>query len=224
MQLTLNGQLYRFTPLKKFRTQLNLPPEFGVALFEPKNRPNLGSIEGAGPQLAAIRAQVLAAAPHRLNISQLMPAAKDIARAFHLALLRENATIGLHPPEVDFAAAGFSDVLHAVAYRLVQAQHTGTPLNFDAVYQDWLDDSVRVSAATYHYANHGQVLSVRIVNNIYGRVGLTVTTGGQTYYVQDTSQACPAASFMDDLCREVSKKLSAALVSGPDTAFAAANK
>lgn len=222
MQLTLNGQRRHFTSLKKFSAEYNLPSEFGVAFFEPKNRPNLGSIDGAGPQLAAIRQDVLAVVPANLMIDQLLPAVKQIAFSFRLALERENNRIGLHPPEVDFAAAGFADVLQAVAYRLVQLQPSGAALDFDAVYQGWLDDSVRVSVAESHYAHNGEDFLVRLVNNIYGRVGLIVTVAGQTHYVQDTSQACPAASFMDDLCRDVSHKLGAAL-NRPRTASAAAD-
>lgn len=211
MQLTINGHRCNFIPLKKFRTKYHLPDEFGVALFEPKNRPNLGSIDGAGPQLAAIRVQVLEAIPATLSASQLMPAVENIVMAFHVAMRRENAKIKLHPPEIDFAVAGFHDVLQAVAYRLVQLQYAGISFDFDSVYQNWLDDSVRVSTAEYRYPHNGEDYLVRLVNNIYGRVGLIVTVVGQTCYVEDTSQACPATGFMDDLCRDVSDKLCALL-------------
>jgi hypothetical protein len=50
MKLLIDGISHTFMPIRAFRTAHNLPPEFGVALFEPKDYTGLGSINRAGAE------------------------------------------------------------------------------------------------------------------------------------------------------------------------------
>jgi hypothetical protein len=148
-----------------------------------------------------------------------MEAVEGLTSTFQMELEEANMQIGLRPVEVDFAVSGFRDILQAAVYRLIQLFYTRRDkaagiceeFDFGAIYQDWLNGSVRVSAATHPYQHNNLQLEVRLVYNAYGRVGLEVSTGQETYYVLDMSLACPAAGFMRDVCGEVMQALCRAL-------------
>ena len=84
--------------------------------------------------------------------------------------------------------------------------------NYAAIYNGWLDDSVEVSGVTHEYVSGEKQFAVRVIYFAYGRVGLEVRVNDETHYVVDTSLACPAASFMKELCGEVGEKMCQAVV------------
>jgi hypothetical protein len=122
--------------------------------------------------------------------------------------------------EIDFAVAGFQDVLQAAAYRLIQLVQIyraepgqiAEKFDFSAIYQNWLDDSVRISTTVHLYQQGETEFKVRVLNNIYGRVGLEVEVAGEKHYVLDMGLACPAASYMRGLGGEVAQRLCQNLV------------
>ena len=220
MQLLIEQQYQTLIPLPNFREQWNLPQAFGVALFEPKAWTDLGSIEGAGRELGLIRQRVAQAIPASLKPADLIAVIETLTRYFEQELQTVNVQIGLRAVEIDFAVAGFQDVLQVAAYRLIQLVQIyraepgqiAEKFDFSAVYQNWLDDSVRISTTVHLYRQGETEFKVRVLNNIYGRVGLEVEGAGEKYYVLDMGLACPAASYMRGLSGEVAQRLCQILV------------
>jgi hypothetical protein len=166
--------------------------------------------------LARLKQRLLQAIPEQLLFSELMTTIEQVTDVFAAELETANVQVRLRPVEVDFAVSGFRDILQAAAYRLIRlayARREAAILDFDflAVYQDWLDDTVRVSPVSHPYEQEQRQFAVRLIYNAYGRVGLIVTSAGQTYYVLDMALACPAASFMRDLCAETMQAICRAL-------------
>ena len=220
MQLTINNQPQEFISLQQFCHQWNLPDDFGVNFFEPKNWDGLGSIKGAGEMMAVMKDEVIAAIPETIPIAGLLSVVDIVSQSFRYRLEIANNRIGLRLHDVGFAVAGFEDVMRDGIYQLLRLNHTyqGNLVqirkNFDfvSVYQTWLDASVRVSSEvrTIQYAEN--IFDVQIVNHIYGRVGLEVTVDSKTYFVTDKSLACPGENFMEELCREAAKNICKRLV------------
>lgn len=219
MQLTLNGQRQKFIPLTAFRNQWDLPPEFAVAYFEPKEWQGLGSLEGSGQALPVLRQRLLEAIPQTVSLTELIPQVQALTDCFHQELAAINPQIGLREVEVEFAVAGFADVMQSVAYNLIQLSHTyhhnpiqiKTRFDFSALYQNWLDASTRVSATTHTYLHGHITYQIQIIYNAYGRVGLKVTVAAEVYHVFDPALACPAANYMLDLCSAAAQSLCDAL-------------
>lgn len=220
MHLTINNKSYQFVPIHIFRTKWGLADEFSIALFEPKDWTGLGSLDRAGEPLLEIRQQVLQVIPPRLTQADLLPLVQLFTNTFHQQLNTANAQIGLRTVEIDFAVAGFHDVIQSVVYKLVQLAHTypgDLPLalgkfSFAEVYFAWLNDSVQVSATKHIYNHSDTQFEVYVVNYAYGRIGLEVHVAGDCIYVADSSLACPAAGYMQDLCADVSAALCNALI------------
>lgn len=218
-QLTVGGHTHIFVPLSAFRSQRGLPDEFSLAYFEPKDWQGLGSLDGSGKALATVRQRMLEAVPLTLILAELIPQVQALTDLFRVELTAINREIGLREVEVEFAVAGFADVTQNVAYQLIQLSHTyrhdprQIQLHFDfaAVYQNWLDASARVSAATHIYTQHDVQYEVQVVYNVYGRAGLQVQVANEVYYVADMALACPASNYMLDLCSAVAQALCRAL-------------
>ena len=221
MQLTIDGHPHTFMPLALFRSQRGLPETFALAYFEPKDWQGLGSLDGSGKALATVRHGVIEAVPEVVTLPQLIPQVKTLTDQFTLELTAINAQIGLRQVEVEFAVAGFADVMQSVAYHLMQLSYTfrhnreqiQKHFNFAEIYQRWLDDSARLSTATHIYSHQAGEYKVQVVYNAYGRVGLKVEVADQLYYVADLTLACPASNYMLDLCSAVAQALSEALTS-----------
>lgn len=219
MQLAIDGQRQTFIPLAAFRNQRGLPPEFAVAYFEPKEWQGLGSLDGSGPALPLVRQRVLAAIPPTVLLTELIFQAQALTDCFQRELTAINFQIGLREVEVEFAVAGFADVMQSVAYTLIQLSHTHQhnpaqikeQFDFSSLYQNWLDASARVSALPRPYLHEGVSCQVQIVYNAYGRIGLKVTIADEVYYVFDPALACPAANYMFDLCSAAAQALCDAL-------------
>jgi hypothetical protein len=219
MQLTLNGALRDFIPLAAFRAQWQLPEDFTLARFSPKDWSGLGSLERGGAGLARIRQVVVSAVPSAIPLHRLRDQVLALSGLFLSQLQLANADIGLRDVEVEFAAAGFQDVLDAAAMRLIQLSQLHrrdlarirSQFDFDSVYQGWLDASARVFEQEHHYSHNGADFTVRVAHNPYGRVGLEVTVNDEMFYVADPALACPAAGYMHDLGAEVAAALCNAL-------------
>lgn len=205
MRLTVDGAPRHFIPIKTFREAHNLPPEFGAALFEPKDYSSLGRIDRAGAELNHVRAAVLAAIPPGLTLQAWLGFAPELTRLFTDKLYEINPKVKLHDVEIEFAAAGFADVCQAVIYAMLRARGAPPP-PFEAIYGEWLDQSVRVSQTIHIYASW----QVQIVTHAYGRAGLIVRAGAETYYVQDAALGCPAEGYMAALLAEVAARIMAA--------------
>lgn len=197
MTLLIDGTARVFIPLTVARAALDLPADFGVSLFEPKDYAGLGSIDGAGDVLHELRAAVLAADRALIDADPLARC-DALTSIFERELRRINPVIGLREPEIGFAVSGFSDVLRAWAYARIQAAALRSdPPSFAAVYGRWLHDTVRISATVHRFAYRQQVWKVQIVTHAYGRFGLIMEDeAGRITGIYDPRLACPAEGFM----------------------------
>lgn len=172
-------------------------------------------MEGAGAVLLAVKQQIIAAVPAQIQPVELTAVVEALTLTFQSELEKVNEQVGLRPVEVDFAVSGFRDILQAAVYQLIHLFYTHRDrrtelchlFDFAAIYQTWLNGSVRVSAAAHPYQYNGLEFEVRLIYNVYGRVGLEIKMAGEVYYVTDMSLACPAASYMRDLCSETAQAL-----------------
>lgn len=128
MYLTIEGESRSLIPIKDFRAAQGLPPDFGVAFFEPKDYDGLGRIDRAGLELNRVRAALLDALPQRMDKGGWLAFLPDYARLFEDQLYTINDHIGLKDVEIEFAVAGLSDVLHHLAYKMMLTQFTPPPL------------------------------------------------------------------------------------------------
>lgn len=217
MQLLIDGQLRDLIEIAAFRQQHDLPPAFGVGLFEPKDSEGLGRIDHAasGEALNELRAAVLSGIPDKLALNDLMDFMPRLGNLFRVKLYDVNEAVGLRPVEIDFAAAGFDDVGQALIYALLRSRTRGaSAVNFAEIYANWLNDTVRVSHTVHEYsAPDGKLWRLHILNNAYGRVGLVAQTEDETHYVRDVALACPAEGFMSALLNAVAGRIIAAVES-----------
>jgi hypothetical protein len=212
MRLSINGQSLAFTDIREYRAQFDLPDDFCVAWFEPKDYAGLGSVEKAGAALNRVRSAALFAIPLAIKLNDLMTVVSQLSAVFQDNLYAVNDQARLRDVEVDFAVAGFADVCRDWAFALIKSDvDKSAPPIFAEIYGSWLGSTVRISTRQHEYAHLGAILRVQIVNHAYGRVGLSVTMGDHTHYVWDSSLACPAEGYMLALLDEVCERLRAAL-------------
>jgi hypothetical protein len=201
MHFMIDGQPRPLTDIKDFRAQFNLPSEFKVSLFEPKDYTGLGSIERAGAELNSVRRAVLDAIPQRITVDMLIGSVlPDIERVFEARLYAINAQVGLKDAEIGFAVSGFSDVCRAWSYAYLRTRiDKSPPPDFNILYADWLNNSIRVSQTRHPY----QSWQVQVLTHAYGRFGLIIHMDKETHYLYDPSLACPAEGYMLNLLSEV---------------------
>jgi hypothetical protein len=205
MLFLIDGHPRTLISIKDFRAQFNLPPEFKVSLFEPKDYAGLGSIERAGTELNSVRRAVLDAIPPRITQQTLLAdVLPNLERGFEAQLYAINAQVGLKDAEIGFAVSGFSDVCRAWSYAYLRAHIAkSAPPDFNSIYADWLNDSIRVSQTRHPY----QSWQVQVLTHAYGRFGLIVHMDKETHYLYDPSLACPAEGYMQTLLIEVIRAL-----------------
>lgn len=199
MRLTVDGAARHFEPIKAFRQAHNLAPDFGVALFEPKDYSGLGRIDRAGTDLNHVRAAVLNAIPARMALRDWLLFIPELTDLFRRALEGINRKVGLHEVEIEYAAAGFADVCQAVVYARVR----GADMPFEVIYGAWLDQTARISQTIHFYGGW----QVQIVTHAYGRAGMIVRDADETWYVSDSILGCPADGYMATLLAEVSARI-----------------
>jgi hypothetical protein len=205
MYLTIEGESRSLIPIKDFRAAQGLPPDFGVAFFEPKDYDGLGRIDRAGAELNRVRAALLDALPEQMDKRGWLAFLPDYARLFEDQLYTINDHVGLKDVEIEFAVAGLSDVLHHLAYGLLRGG-----VNFRQVYSEWLDNSLKVFSQVYNYEHQGRAWQVQIIAHAYGRTGLVIHAGDETFYVYDTALGCPAEGFMATLLFDIAARMFAA--------------
>jgi hypothetical protein len=211
MRLIIDSLPRQLMPIKDFRTAHDLPSEFGVALFEPKDYTGLGRIDRAGAELNTVRVALLDALPAHLPARDWLAFLPGYARLFEDKLYAINSQVGLKDVEIEFAVAGLSDVLHQVAYALLRSD-TQLPTKefFHTIYSQWLDNSVKVFTQAYPYDHAGQRWHIQLIAHAYGRAGMVVYTREDTYYVYDPALGCPAEGFMSALLAEIVARMLAA--------------
>lgn len=211
LRLIIDGVSRVFVPIRAFRAAHDLPPDFGVALFEPKDYTGLGRIDGANAALGTLRTIVLNAVASSLPPRSWLDEIDRLTALFETTLTHVNAEIGLREPEIGFAASGFADVLRAFAFAALRAQAgSQPPPAFESVYDEWLSSTARVSQMRHRYVHQNEDWSIQIVNHAYGRVGLIVAMRDETAYIHDSALACPAESYMRSLLAEVCARLTSA--------------
>jgi hypothetical protein len=207
MDLKMNGQSCPFITVREFRARYNLPPEFGIRLFAPKDYAGLGSIDRAGEALQVLQEVILASLPHR-SPSSWMGLAVELQQVFHHQLWAINPSVGLKRSEIEYAVVGFGEVIQTFIHGLITAYMTNRPFPvFEAVYAEWINRTTQVIQRTFLYSYQGKSWVIRLVMHAYGRIGLVVNTGDQTFCVYDGKLACPAEGFMFMLLQAVTQKL-----------------
>ncbi len=201
MNFIIDGQPRTLISIKDFRAQHHLLSEFKLSLFEPKDYTGLGSIERAGAELNAVRRAVLEAIPQRITGETLLTTVlPNLERVFEDQLYAINVQVGLKDVEIGFAVSGFADVCRAWGYAYLRSRIDKAPApDFNAVYADWLNNSIRVSQARHPY----QTWQVQVLTHAYGRFGLVIHASDAAHYVYDPSLACPAEGYMMTLLSEV---------------------
>lgn len=208
MQLNIDGTTQTLTNIKDFRQTHAISEDFGVALFEPKYYPDMGSIDHAGEALNLVRVQMLEIIPPTIDYLELLKFVEKLSSYFRLRLNLSNDHINLKEEEISFAVDGFDTVMHQVAYAYFDSLNARQPMtDFKTIYNRWFTESVRVSQRTHEYSHQGQVWRVNVINTAYGRSGLVVNMGDETQYVYDVALACPAEGFMYTLMKAVTEKL-----------------
>lgn len=210
IQLYIDDALHTFEPLQIFRTSHDLPPSFTVAHFESKDYTGLGSIERAGASLNVLRERLLGQIPKgAIQLPDTL--ALTVAGAFEHNLRAINGKIGLREPEIAFARASFEDILRAYALAHTRAHLTRQAApDFDTIYSDWLNQTVRVSTHAHRYMHHDEVWVVQVITHAFGRIGLRVKIGDDRHYVADLSLACPAEGFTVNLLRTLCQQINTA--------------
>jgi hypothetical protein len=203
MKLVFEGEECLFISIKDFAQEQELPENFRVSYFEPKDFQGLAAIDKAGSEMKELRQSLLDAVPDALSIAELLTFSDKIQAIFRAGLYAINEIIHLKPEEVEFAVAGFADVLRNWAYALIRGQSSGEVPSFTAIYYQWLSDTARISQNSHDYEHDGAVWQVQMVNHAYGRVGLRVDTGDKIYYLADSIYACPAEGYMTVLMADL---------------------
>jgi hypothetical protein len=198
----------QFILIREFRQAYALSDSFGVALFEPKDFTGLAAIEQAGQEMNSLRQGILELLPSAIKKQDLFDLIERLQAAFHAGLYSINEQIGLKPEELEFAVAGFGDMLRNWLYARFAGQG-----DFKAIYHKWLNDSIRVSQDIHDYLHEGQVWRVNILNYAYGRMGLRVQIGEDLYYLADGVYSCPAEgymlAFLGEVCAGIEERLNA---------------
>ncbi len=209
MRFMVDGIERDFTPIKAFRQTFGLPPTFGVQLFEPKDYTDLASIEEAGAELITVRIAVLRAMSQPHTLAEWMQAVPKLVALFNQNLVSINEVVNLKEVEIDFAAAGFGDVLQAVIYELIRARAANhAPPPFESIYRKWMYSTVKISQTVHLYPYVENVSwEIQILTHVYGRFGMIVRTADAAHYLVDPALGCPAEGYMATLLAEVAAAL-----------------
>lgn len=208
MKLVIAGQSHILIPIQAFRAQHGLPETFGLVFFDAKDTEGLASMQLAGESLNKLEQALLQSIPAQYDLMSLLTICDQLTATFHNELIRINDRIGLREPEVDYAVAGFGDVLRRWCYQTIQHQISrATHADFKPIYAQWLADSVRIATHIFYYDHKGQSWQIQVVNHAYGRVGLKINTGLSVQYVLDTVHACPAEGYMFRLMQAITAQL-----------------
>lgn len=213
MKFIIDKVEQEFIPIKAFRNQYKLPQSFGVSQFEPKNYNGLGSLDKAGTNLNELRDHILQLIPDKITLSKLMSFIDHIQFQFQTDLFNINDAIALKDVEIEFAVAGFGDVLRRMIYQMIPARANQQEMpSFESIYYGWVNDSIRVSSQIHEVEHHGETWQLQVINQVYGRVGLKIVMEDNVIYVADGIYLCPAEGFMYTLLKDTTQKIWISLI------------
>jgi len=208
MKLIIDSAEQTLIPIEQFRESHELPESFGITHFEPKDFEGLGSLDKAGAEMNQLRDNILKLIPKTIDIPQLMRFIDHLQLQFQTDLFAINDSISLKDVEVDFAVAGFGDVLRSMMYKMIPAKANKQDMpSFESIYAGWLNDSVRVSSQIHDYKHEDETWKIQVINHVYGRVGLRVESGESVTYIADGIYLCPAEGFMYKLLKNLTYKI-----------------
>lgn len=208
MKLIIDDTEQTLIAIKDFRETHKLPDTFGIEQFEPKDFEGLASLDKAGSEMNQLRENILNLIPKTIDVPRLMTFIDHLQLQFQTDLFAINDAISLKDVEVDFAVAGFGDVLRSMMYKMIpaKANQQGMP-TFESIYTTWLNDSVRVSSHVHDYQHHATSWKIQVINHVYGRAGLRVEMDDSITYVADGIYMCPAEGFMYILLKDITYKI-----------------
>ncbi len=208
MKLRIDETDQNLIPIKEFREAYTLPDTFGIVQFEPKEFEGLGSIDKAGVDMNQLRSNILDLIPAKIDVVRLMTFIDHLQLQFQTDLFNINESIALQDVEVEFAVAGFGDVLRSLMYKIIPAKANQQDMPpFDEIYYTWLNDSVRISSQIHPYQHTDTTWHIQIINHVYGRAGLKITIDDAIVYVADGVYLCPAEGFMYTLLKDLAYKI-----------------
>lgn len=208
MKLKISGNDQTLIPIKEFRETHTLPDSFSVGFFEPKDFEGLGSLDNAGAEMNQLRHNILDLTPKSIDVPHLTRFIDHLQLQFQMDLFNINDAVSLKDAEVEFAVAGFGDVLRTMMYKMIPAKANKQDMpSFESIYYAWLNDSVRVSSQQHEYTHNDQVWRIQVINHVYGRIGLQVQTVDDISYVADGVYECPAEGFMFTLLKDLTYKI-----------------
>ncbi|GAB1420682.1 hypothetical protein MASR2M15_07930 [Anaerolineales bacterium] len=210
MRLVIDGQERELGSLAAFRQAHQLGAEFGIQSLSEKDFEGLAILDGHNHQhLGQIEGALMKAVAAQSEAEGLLDRVDTLQSLFQSSLLAINDEIGLKLVEVEFAEAGFGDMLRLYAYEMIRSRalKQAAP-DFDVIYRRWLDDSVQLSTPPLRYPYQDEVWELQTIHTHYGRSGLKVRqANGQIDYLMDGRFACPADGFMQGLLRKVCQAL-----------------
>jgi very-short-patch-repair endonuclease len=125
------------------------------------------------------------------------------------AFLQSNASQSER--QVSANVEGISDSPHRLRGGVRGGVNPASSL-FRQIYNEWLDNSLKVFSQIYSYEHQGQVWQVQIIAHAYGRAGMVIHAGDETYYVYDATLGCPAEGFMATLLADIAARMLVATV------------
>jgi hypothetical protein len=195
-------------PLAAFQAAHGLDERFSLSAIAPKDFAGLGSTGGLTfadfwqPICELQRAQPAPLAGE----AELRRAAQSAIEAFETTLNRLNTRSQLTPEQVEFAVAGFADLLWQCIYALLSARR---PVDLDACVADAVAASLRRSSAYQTITANGGEWRVCTVSTLFGRIGILVEHGMQRWLVADNAYTCPMAQVMTRLVVATARGLQA---------------
>ncbi|GAB4514582.1 MAG: hypothetical protein OHK0046_16880 [Anaerolineae bacterium] len=209
---------HKWVPISFFRQQYALPDDFSVAMFAPRNYTPPGSIDRAGSALNMVHYAMLDAIPGERPSQGWLAFGLELQRYFTRLLWRINPLVCLRASEIEFAAAGFGEVLQAYLYEVQKTQMRGYPLpDFFTIYSHWLEEAVVFSARKYPYTHQGATWQVQLIQTRFGVGGLRVEMPDEEVFVRDTVYVCPAEGFMGRLLSACAQRIHDAIVESQAT-------
>ena len=82
MQVTVDGQVHDFIPIKVYREAHSLPPTFSIALFEPKDFTGLAAIDKSGAAMNKLRQAILNTLPQSFTLKDALALVDTLQAVF----------------------------------------------------------------------------------------------------------------------------------------------
>lgn len=217
MQLTIDGRLHTLTPLSTFQAQHGLAESFGTVTFEPDTIPyNPFWAEKAA--LHSLGQRVLQVVPNEIQLDELNQIPQQMALVLQAEIIAAAAASDVTLDDIELTVTDWRNAVESAVYKLIELSYRNKhnlaavqeQFDMDAVYQEFIDSTVRVEADSHSYGPQGEPWDVRVIYTQFGAVGLAITTAAGTEYVADGRQAFPAAAFIKQLALDVGRAIAQA--------------